>query len=523
MSGDEPEAILASPAVDLFVGRAQAVRPGFTVPPEAAADVARICRRVDGLPLAIELAAARVKVLSLPALATRLEQSFAALGAGRRDASARQRTLRGAMAWSYELLSEDEQSLFARLGVFVGGWSLEAAEAVCNRGGLHVDVLDGLASLVDKSLVRAVQEDEERFTMLEMIREFASDKLQESEPTEEVRRAHFEYFRKVGEEAEQHLIGRDQREWLFRLATELPNLRTAFGWGFHNQPRETSRAAASSARFWYLTGRPSEGRTWLARALATAPDDEPRTKSTLLWMLAVLAWVQDDLATARDLALSGSEVAEMTGDEHGLARCIETAALCEMDAGLLTDARRHLEANLVRSRVIQDERGVADTSLNLARLALLEENYSEAVSFSTDSLQLHGATGDNAAIASSLTPMLGFSLLLTGRTHEAKSSLQEALVLASQLGHDEQVATAMEGLACAMAIAGSTREAVLLLGTVDRIRREDGIAPDTIESSIRQRTEQTLGTSLSPDERRDLSSRSRVTSVGEVVQVLKLE
>jgi len=522
VSGDEPEAILASPAVDLFVGRAQAVRPGFTVPPEAAPDVARICRRVDGLPLAIELAAARVKVLSLPALATRLEQSFAALGAGRRGASARQRTLRGAMAWSYELLSEDEQSLFARLGVFVGGWSLEAAEAVCDRGGLHVDVLDGLASLVDKSLVRAVQEDEERFTMLETIRDFAADKLQESEATEEVRRAHFEYFRKVAEEAEQHLIGRDQREWLFRLVTELPNLRTAFAWGFHNQPRETSRAVGSSARVWYLTGRPSEGRTWLARALVTVPDDEPRTKSTLLWMLAVLAWVQDDLTTARELALSGSEVAEMAGDEDGLARCIETAALCEMDAGLLTDARRHLETNLVRSRAIQDERGVADTSLNLARLALLEENYSEAVSFSTETLQLHRATGDNAAIASSLT-MLGFSLLLTGRTHEAKTSLQEGLVLASQLGHDEQVATAMEGLACAMAIAGSTREAVLLLGTVDRIRREDGIAPDTIESSIRQRTEQTLGTSLSPDERRDLSSRSRFSSVGEVVQVLKLE
>jgi len=176
--------ILASPAVELFVARARAVLPGLRVNGEDARHVATICRRLDGLPLAIELAAARVKVLTLSSLASRLENSLGVLGTGRRDASDRQRTLTGAIAWSYELLDEDEQRLFARLGVFAGGWSLEAAEAVCDRGDSALDVLDGIASLVDKNLVRVVEGDDGRFSMLETIREFAIEKLLESDEAE---------------------------------------------------------------------------------------------------------------------------------------------------------------------------------------------------------------------------------------------------------------------------------------------------------------------------------------------------
>ncbi|MCA1705881.1 MAG: adenylate/guanylate cyclase domain-containing protein [Actinobacteria bacterium] len=222
VSGEEPGDIFASPAIKLFVARAQAVRPGFTVAPEAAADVARICRRVDGLPLAIELAAARVKVLSLAALAARLEESLAALGSGRRDASERQRTLNGAIAWSYGLLEEGEQRLFSCLGVFAGGWSLEAAEAVCDRGGFDMDVLDGLASLVDKSLAR---QDEDRFYMLETIRSYAKARLEESGEAEQIRRTHAEYFRELAEEAEPYLVGEAQKVWLDRLERELDNFR----------------------------------------------------------------------------------------------------------------------------------------------------------------------------------------------------------------------------------------------------------------------------------------------------------
>jgi len=214
--------------VELFVARAKDVRPGFTLAPGDASIVAEVCRRLDGLPLAIELTAARVKVLSLPALNDRLAQGLKVLTSGRRDATVRQRTLRGAIAWSYDLLSEDEQALFRRLGVFAGGWTLDAAEQVCDRGDLSLGVLDSLASLIDKSLVRT-NERRERFSMLETIRAFAAERLDESGEVEEIRRAHAEVFRQFVEEAEPHLIGPEQKQWLDRLETDLPNLReTAF-------------------------------------------------------------------------------------------------------------------------------------------------------------------------------------------------------------------------------------------------------------------------------------------------------
>jgi predicted ATPase len=197
--------VAEAPAVELFLARARALRSDFELTAADAASVAHICRRLDGLPLAIELAAARVKVLSPPALATRLETSLAALGQGRRDASTRQRTLRGAIAWSYELLSADEQRLLRRLAVFAGGWSLDAAEAVRDRGDLSTDVLDGLSSLVDKSLVRA-RADEDRFFMLETIRVFATDELEASGEAEDIRLAHADYFRALAEEAEPHTV-----------------------------------------------------------------------------------------------------------------------------------------------------------------------------------------------------------------------------------------------------------------------------------------------------------------------------
>ncbi|MCA1706916.1 MAG: adenylate/guanylate cyclase domain-containing protein, partial [Actinobacteria bacterium] len=207
-SSSEPlEEVVASPAVRLFVARAKNIRPDFQLTPGDASIVAEVCRRLDGLPLAIELAAARVKVLSLPALNDRLAQGLKVLTSGRRDATVRQRTLRGAIAWSYDLLSEDEQTLFRRLGVFAGGWSLDAVEQVCDRGDLCLDVLDGLASLIDKSLVRAVEGDDGRFSMLETIRSFAAETLEESGDRDDIRRAHAEFFRALVGRAEPHLIG----------------------------------------------------------------------------------------------------------------------------------------------------------------------------------------------------------------------------------------------------------------------------------------------------------------------------
>jgi predicted ATPase len=256
--------------VALFVARAHAVKADFSLTTDNASDVAAICRRLDGLPLALVLAAARINLLSPSSLLARLDKGLKVLSGGRRDASDRQRTLRGAIAWSYELLSPDEQSLFRRLAVFAGGWSLEAAESVCDRDDLELDVLDGLASLADKSLVRTGAADTDRFTMLETIREFALEKLEESGEGEDIRRAHAEHFRDLAEEAEPHLIGEHQKEWLDRLETEHDNFRAGLAWSFTEDDALAVALAAHVSRLWHMRGHLSEGRTWLERALAAS-------------------------------------------------------------------------------------------------------------------------------------------------------------------------------------------------------------------------------------------------------------
>jgi predicted ATPase len=222
--------LVSSPAVKLFTERAGAVKASFELSEDNAASVTEICRRLDGLPLALELAAARIRTMSPSSLLARLDRSLEVLSGGARDLADRQRTLRAAISWSYELLDEDEKRLFGRLGVFAGGFTSDAAEVVCDREDLSVPVWDGVSSLVDKSLVRLNDTDEERFSMLETIRSFALEKLEASGETEEIRRAHAEFFRGLAEEAEPHLVGADQKQWLVLLDRELPNLRDAFHW-----------------------------------------------------------------------------------------------------------------------------------------------------------------------------------------------------------------------------------------------------------------------------------------------------
>jgi predicted ATPase len=270
-----------SSAVALFLERARRVRADFTLTAENAADVATICRRLDGLPLALELAAARVKVLTPSVLLERLEHSLKVLSSARRDASDRQRTLRGAIAWSYDLLSPDEQTLFRCLGVFAGGWSLEAVEKVCERAGVDLDVLDGLGSLVDKNLVRGMQQDDDRFSMLQTIREFASEKLDESAEGERIRRAHAEFFRMLADYVYSVPRGEEtETRHLDRLEDDHENLRSALSWALEAEPALALGLASSLGRYWYVRGYLREGRAWLERVLAGSDTGGLRTEPT---------------------------------------------------------------------------------------------------------------------------------------------------------------------------------------------------------------------------------------------------
>jgi predicted ATPase len=265
-------------AVQLFIQRAQSVKPGFGVSAENAPAIAEICVRLDGLPLAIELAAARVKLLSPQALLARLEKSLNVLTGGARDVAARQQTLRGAIAWSHDLLDEDERRLFRRLGVFMSGTTLEAIEAVCNStNDLSLDVLDGVCSLCDKSLLKQSESEdgEPRFWMLETIREYSIEQLESSGEANSMQQAHAAHFLELADTAHLQLSLPDAALWLQRLQAEQENLRTAFNWSLRNEPLTALRLAHLLSLFWSGTGRGTQAREWLHQGLSAAPDAPP--------------------------------------------------------------------------------------------------------------------------------------------------------------------------------------------------------------------------------------------------------
>jgi predicted ATPase len=266
------EELAASEAVALFVERARAVEPGFALDPENAAAVAAICTALDGLPLAIELAAARVRLLSPQAILERLGTRLSLLTGGPRDRPERQRTLRGAVQWSHDLLDPDGQALFRRLAAFVGGWSLEAAEVVCSpEGGDGLDTLEALDALVQHSLARRDHEaTEPRFRMLQTIREFGLERLAASGEEAEIRERHAQFFLTLAEEAAGELTGPGQAAWLDRLTCEHDNLRGALQWSVDADRAEIGlRIAAAISRFWQLRNHLSEGEARLTELLAT--------------------------------------------------------------------------------------------------------------------------------------------------------------------------------------------------------------------------------------------------------------
>jgi predicted ATPase len=280
-------------AVELFVQRAQDARPDFMVTTDNASAVAEICRRLDGLPLAIELAAARVRVLPPAALLARLEHRLPLLTGGAQDLPARQRTMRGAIAWSYDLLDEREKTLFRRLSVFVGGCTLEAVDAVCNAAGdLALDVLDGVASLVDKSLLHLHAGDAEpRFGMLDTIREYALERLAESGEEDALRQQHATYYWGLIEEAESHVSSAARQVWLDRLEAEHDNLRAALGWSeTGTSDTETGRRLVGALSwFWFLRGYLGAGQRWLEDALAWNYELLTEHEKRLFWRLSVFA------------------------------------------------------------------------------------------------------------------------------------------------------------------------------------------------------------------------------------------
>jgi len=441
-------------AVQLFIERAEAVKPDFVVTSENAPAVAEICARLDGLPLALELAAARIKLLSPQAMLSRLENRLNLLTGGARDLMARQQTLRSAIAWSYDLLGDGEKRLFERLSIFVGGCTLEAAAAVCGQDGdLEIDILDGVTSLADKSLLRQAggMENEPRFVMLETIREFGQERLLAVGETAEVWRRHAQYYVTLAQAAEQELARDHQGAWLEQLETEHDNLRSAIAWLLDNDPAEALHLVGAVWRFWDLRGHVSEGRRWLEAAIARTAAHSNTAANFASWRVKALngvgrlAFLQGDFATASTALQESLALGRELDDQRAIAPALLYLGIMASYRVDYARAQSLLEESLAIQRASGETEGVALALLYLGIVADWQCNFERAVSLLQESLAISRKLGTEGGIALALW-YLGETSYVRGEMDQAVPLLEESLAIARATGHRSAILYALYSL-----------------------------------------------------------------------------
>jgi predicted ATPase/class 3 adenylate cyclase len=467
-------------AVALFIERARAVRHDFEVTNENAPAVAEICSRLDGLPLAIELAAARIKVLSPEAILDRLERRLPVLASAGQDLPARQRTLWGAIDWSYELLEEAERRLFARLAVFVGGWTLEAAEEVCNPGAeLGIETLDGLASLADKSLIHRVPEaGESRFAMLQVINEFADERLDAESDAEELRRRHAHHLLALAEEAEPELRRSALRRWQYRLRRDEGNLRAALRWAVEGGDVEVGlRTAGALWDYWHYWAELREGRGWLESLLALPAAALPGpARAKALGGLAALVYWQGDSDRAWALYEEALAIYRQIGDDAMIAQAL-------FDSAWAAAARRDLASVEARAReAIEFYRRAGDTSSAALVDAWLRieplvtglggdvNSAAQAVHEAVEASRQLGRTHD----AADWLAAFAFVYRMAGDTERSTAAAQDAMRTWHEIGNLGRLPVLFKLLASLALAQGRLERAVRLGAAAERYNEEIG-------------------------------------------------
>jgi predicted ATPase len=426
------------PAVALFVQRAVAVKPDFELNQENASAITEICARLDGLPLAIELAASRVKVLSPSSMRIRLASRLQLLTGGSRDLPQRQQTLRAAFDWSFDLLNAAEQKLFRRLSVFVGGCTLESVEAVCDaKADLDLDLLDGMASMVDKSLLQRVElaNGESRFAMLETIREYAREKLVASLEDASTKRAHSAYCLVLAEEDVTQQGGAEGTSWLEGFALEHDNFRAALEWLTETGDAEWGlRLGAALFHFWESREYLAEGRERLSKILkipaAAAPS---KARARALFAAGVLAGAQGDYASSDALLRESLDIARLLHDEHGTAVALNAVGVISRDRGEVAMAHSQFEESLVVWRELGDQQAVARSLSNLATVVKLEGDYARARTLYAECLSIFEGLGDRTGVAWSLNSQ-GDVARDQGESAAARVLYESSLAIFRELG-----------------------------------------------------------------------------------------
>ena len=514
-------------SVNLFIERATDTKPGFELTNENAPSIAEICIRLDGLPLAIELAAARSKLLTPQAILSRLGSRLKVLTGGAHDLPARQRTLRGTIDWSYDLLSPAERTLFRRMAVFVGGCTFEAAEAVTTAQSLSgctgptpdplapmdADILDGVASLIDKSLLRQVEsaDGESRLVMLETIREYALERLEESGELSAMQRTHACYFLQVAEECAPLIQTPRQKEAAQRLETEHDNMRAALQWSLSSVGDKEVGLGISTAlhRFWQMRGHLSEGRRWMEALLPGVPEPS-QLRARALYAAGYMTFLQGDRQAGQALLEESAAISRELGDKMGLAyasyllgvtmafggdqagRAVNSEGvelfrqlgvegkpglvLGLMASGMLSfmkgdysEARSTFEEYRALSREVGDPYGMAQSSNFLADIARIEGNYPRAGSFYEESLPLfqdQGATSDIPAVLHNI----GYVALAEGDYPKAEALFKESLALQQEIGNKQGISECLTGFGALAGAQGDPSRAARLFGASEALR-----------------------------------------------------
>jgi predicted ATPase/DNA-binding CsgD family transcriptional regulator len=514
------EELEAFESVRLFVERARGRDPSFTLGPHNAVAVAEVCRRLEGIPLAIELAAARVGTLSIEQISERLEGSLELLTHGGRTAVSRQQTLRGALRWSYDLLSEPERKAFRRLSVFAGGWNLDASEAVASGEGVaQSEVMESLSGLVEKSLVVAKEavQGSMRYRLLEPIRQYALEKLEESGQAEAAKHAHARYFLALSEEAEPELLGPREAQWYERLEEEHDNIRAVLSWSLEGaDPESGLRLAGAIWWFWHRHGHLREGIRWLERALARGGGASAKARIKALEGIGWLAYGQGDLGWMRESATEGLSLSEEAGlggyhralflrllgdaswlegdydrvmelaeeslelsreanDLGGMAVSLLQQGTASMwGSGDLGKARAFYEEALANSRELGSASIFRVCLSSLALPYLLQGDLERAAALAEEAAALSREAGDRLLLPLVLT-RLGWVALLGGDLERAEALHTESLALSGELGDSWGTLALLEGLACTAGAKGEAQKAARLFGAARALREAIGV------------------------------------------------
>jgi non-specific serine/threonine protein kinase len=591
-----PPDMLKFPAVSLFVQRARAAKASFELTPANAPAVAEICARLDGLPLAMELAAARVKLFSPQAMLSRLGSRLTLLTGGARDLDPRHQTLRSAIDWSYNLLDADEQALFASISVFAGGCTLEAAEAVARGQGSRIrdqepeaeaqtspahksltpgpwpltPILDKLASLVDKSMLRQEEDEsgepriEPRIMMLETIREYALEQLAASGQEGEIRCRHLLYFTEYAEAAQKHLRGPEQAIWMARLERDHDNLRAALTWACREEDEGGDaalalRLVAALWFFWYGHGHMSEGRAWLNRVLALdLASTDPAMRAGVMNAAGILAGQQSDYGEAMSWTEQALNLRRELADTQGVANALNNLGELAHHTGDYERASGLLAEALELQRELGNRRGVAFALGNLALLAQSMGDYDRGITLIAETVEITRELGHWAGLANALDAMgymetqrgniteaesllrrgmehwrelgdkagiaittghLGQVALARGDLAEAESLLQESLTLHHDLHDRRNIANNLQALAALALKRGDAERSVSLHSAVEALYHQIG-APIPLNQKMQQsRDLETARLSLPPDTWETAWAAGQKLTPGEAVQL----